>query len=146
MEIKTILWPTDLSANSLKAGAHVVALAQKHDASVVLLYVAVDLCRMFPAYGNYPSTEHLNNFRDWEIGQARKRLERLCDEDLKACPYLRLRLVAGDPATEILKMIETEGADLVVLTSRGEARQSGFGHVARKVAEASPVPVQIVNP
>jgi hypothetical protein len=32
MEIKTILWPTDLSANSLKAGPHVVALARKHDA------------------------------------------------------------------------------------------------------------------
>lgn len=146
MEIKTILWPTDVSPNSLKAGSHVVALARQHDAAVVLFYVAVDLCRMFPAYGNYPSVEHLNNFRDWEIGQARKKLERLCDEDLKACPYLRLRLVAGNPVAEILKMAETEGADLVVLTSRGEGRKSGFGHVAKQVAQASPVPVQIINP
>ena len=131
MEIKTILWPTDLSANSLKAGAHVIALAQKHDAAVVLLYVAVDLCRMFPAYGNYPSVEHLNNFRDWEFGQARKRLENLCDEALKACPYLRLRLVSGEPADEILKMATIENADLIVLTSRGEGRSIGFRYFQR---------------
>ena len=146
METNTILWPTDLSENSLKAGPHVVSLAQKHDASVVVLYVAVDLCRMFPAYGNYPSVEHLNNFRDWEMGQARKRLERLCDEDLKACPNLRLRLVIGDPVKEILSVIETEGANMVVLTSRGEGKQTGFGHVAEQVVHSSPVPVQIINP
>lgn len=146
MEIKTILWPTDLSAQSLKAGPHVVALAQKHDAAVVLLYVAVDLCRMFPAYGNYPSVELLNNFRDWEIGKARKRLEQLCDEELKACPYLRLRLVSGEPAEEILKMAEREGADLIVLSRRGEGRDSGFGHIARQVTEAATIPVQILTP
>jgi len=148
MQIKTILWPTDLSSNSLKAGAHVIELAQKHDAEVVLQYVAVDLCQMFPAYGNYPSVEHLNNFRDWEIGKARKRLEKLCDEELKACPYLRLRLVTGDPAEEILKMAEAENADLIVLTSRGEGRQSGYGlgHIARQVIESSKTPVHVVHP
>lgn len=144
MEIKTILWPTDLSANSLKAGPHVVDLAQKHDAAVVLLYVAVDLCRMFPAYGNYPSVELLNNFRDWEIGKARKRLEKLCDEELKACPYLRLRLVTGEPAEEILKAAEREAADLIVITRRGERRESGFGNIARQVIESATVPVQIL--
>lgn len=146
MQIKTILWPTDLSTNSLKAGSHVLALAQKHDAAVVLQYVAVDLCSMFPAYGNYPSAEHLNNFRDWEIEKARKRLEQLCDEELKACPYLRLRLVNGDPAEEILKMADREAADLIVLTSRGQGRQSGFGHIARQVIERATIPVHVINP
>lgn len=146
MQIQTILWPTDLSANSLRAGAHVIDMAQKYDAQVVLMYVAVDLCRMFPAYGNYPSVEHLNNFRDWEIRKARKRMEQLCDEELKACPYLRLRLVTGEPAEEILKMVDTEAADMIVLTSRGENKQTGFGHIARQVVESSHVPVQIINP
>ncbi len=146
MEIKTILWPTDLSTNSLKAGPHVADLARKHDAAVILLYVAVDLCRLFPAYGNYPSVELLNNFRDWEIGKARKRLERLCEEELKACPFLRLRLVTGEPAEEILKMADQEEADLIVITRRGEGRDSGFGHIARQVIEAATVPVQILTP
>jgi nucleotide-binding universal stress UspA family protein len=146
MEIKTILWPTDLSSNSLKAGAHVIALAQKYEAAVVLLYVAVDLCQMFPAYGNYPSVEHLNNFRDWELGKARKRLESLCEEELRSCPYLRLRLVSGEPADEILKMATTENADLIVLTNRGEGRSSGFGHIAKAVIESAHVPVHVLNP
>lgn len=146
MQIKTILWPTDLSSNSLKAGAYVIDMAQKHDAQVVLLFVAVDLFRMFPAYGNYPSVEHLNNFRDWEIQKARKRMERICDEELKVCPYLRLRLVTGEPAEEILKTAETEEADLIVLTSRGEGRKTGFGRIAREVVESSQKPVQIIYP
>ncbi len=146
MEIKTILWPTDLSANSLKAGPYVTQLALKHDAAVVLLYVAVDLCRMFPAYGNYPSVELLNNFRDWEIGKARKRLEQLCEEELKACPYLRLRLVTGEPAEEILKTADRESADLIVISRRGEGRDSGFGHIARQIIESARIPVQILTP
>jgi nucleotide-binding universal stress UspA family protein len=146
MEIKTILWPTDLSANSIKAAAHVVDLAQKHDAAVVLLYVAVDLCQMFPAYGSYPSVEHLNNFRDWEIERARKRMEKICDEDLKACPYLRLRLVNGDPAAEILKFATREKADLIVMATRGEGQGTGLGDVARQVIEKAQIPVQMVNP
>jgi nucleotide-binding universal stress UspA family protein len=146
MAIKTILWPTDLSANALKAGTHVVELAQKHNATVVLLYVAVDLCRMFPAYGSYPSVEHLNNFRDWELGQARKRLERLCEENLKACPYLRLRLVSGEPAAEILKMADEENADLIVISRRGEGQAADLGHIARQVIENARVPVHLIAP
>jgi hypothetical protein len=31
MEVRTILWPTDLSKNSLKAAKHVVSLADQGD-------------------------------------------------------------------------------------------------------------------
>jgi nucleotide-binding universal stress UspA family protein len=146
MEIKTILWPTDLSANSLKAGVHVVSLARKYNAEVVLMYVAVDLCAFFPAYGSYPSVEHLNNFRDWEIEKARKQLERICAEELKACPFLKLRLVMGEPVEQILKMAAEFRADLIVLSSRGHGGQDEeLGHIARNVIRKSPVPVHVVK-
>jgi hypothetical protein len=54
MEVQTILWPTDLSKNSLKAAAQVVSLAQKYQAKVVLMYVGTDLTSMDKSYG-YPS-------------------------------------------------------------------------------------------
>lgn len=150
MDINTILWPTDLSEASLKAGVHVVSLAQKYDAEVILMYVAVDLCQMHPAYGNYPSVEHLNNFRDWEVEKARKRLEQICAEQLNACPFLKIRLVMGEPAAEILKMVDTVNADMLVITSRGHGLQDqtdpAFGHVAQKVVAAVTVPVHVVNP
>ena len=147
MDIKTILWPTDLSANSLKAGIHVVSLAQKYDAEVVLMYVTVDLCAYYPAYGNYPSVEQLNKFRDWEIEKARKQLERICDEQLKACPFLKLRLVMGEPVDEILKMADEVKADMIVLSSRGQSGQDvDLGHIAHNVIRRASVPVHVVKP
>lgn len=146
MEIKTILWPTDLSADSLKAGTHVVSLARKYNAEVVLMYVAVDLCAFFPAYGSYPSVAHLNNFRDWEIENARKKLEHICAQELKACPFLKLRLVMGEPVDQILKMADAVHADMIVLSSRGQGGQDAdLGHIAHSVIRRSPVPVHVVK-
>jgi len=97
MSIKTILWPTDLSRYSREAIDDVVSLSNKYDAKVVVLYSTVDLCSYFPAYGNYPNPERLNDFRDWEVERARKALNKLCDEELRNCPLIEIRLAHGDP-------------------------------------------------
>ena len=152
MEVHTILWPTDLSKNSIKAAKHVESLAEKYQAKVVLLYVGVDLMAHFPAYGNYPSPEHLKHFQEWELKHAKQQLEKVCEKELKACPKIELRLVQGEAATEILKAVKKEKADLVVLTSHGrghddlDQKSSDFGSVAKKVLANSPVPVHLVNP
>lgn len=152
MPVRTILWPTDLSPGSLKAAGDVVSLVQQLQAKVVVLYVAVDLCSYFPAYGNYPSQDLLREFQGWEMETAKKRLEGLCGNELKACPNLSIRLVQGDAVEEILKTAESEKADLVVMTSRGHghgravALPAGLGTVARAVLERSKIPVQIIYP
>ncbi|MGP8051590.1 MAG: universal stress protein [Desulfobaccales bacterium] len=152
MEVETILWPTDLSKNSLRAARHVESLAEKYQAKVVLLYVGVDLMTYFPAYGSYPSPEHLKHFQDWELKHARQQLEKVCAKELKACPKIELRLVQGAPAREILKAAKKEKADMVVLTSHGrghdalDQKSSDFGSVAKKVLANSTVPVHLINP
>ena len=151
MEVQTILWPTDLSKNSLKAAENVVSLADKFKARVIMLYVGTDLTTMDQAYG-YPSQEHLRHFQDWELQQAKKQMEGLCGKDLKACPLMQIKLVQGDPADEILKAIQAEKVDMVVLTTHGrghddlDKKSADFGSVARKVLTLSPVPVHLVNP
>jgi hypothetical protein len=55
--IRTILWPTDLSKNSLKSAKHVVSLAEKYQAKIIMLYVATDLTSMFGGYAHEPG-EH----------------------------------------------------------------------------------------
>ena len=151
MEVKTILWPTDLSKNSIKAAPHVVSLAQKYQAKVVMLYVGVDLMAHMGAYA-YPSQEQLHHFQDWEVKQAKKKMEGVCAKELKACPTLEVRLVQGDAAKEILKAVKKEKADLVVLTTHGRGHEEidqvtpTFGSVAEKVIRNSPVPVHLVNP
>ena len=151
MEVRTILWPTDLSKNSIQAAPHVESLAQKYQAKVVLLYVGVDLMSHLMAYGE-PNQEHLQNFQKWEMDHAKKKLESVCDKELKACPTLEVKLVQGDAATEILKAIKQEKADMVVITTHGHGAEqvdqisAEFGSVAKKIITNSPVPVHLVNP
>jgi nucleotide-binding universal stress UspA family protein len=151
MEVRTILWPTDLSKNSIKAAKHVSSLALKYDAKVILLYVGVDLLSMFPAYGT-PSGDQVQHFQKWELEQAKKHLEGVCAKELKACPNIDVRLVQGDAAAEILKAAKETKADMVVLTSHGrghedlDQKSADFGSVAKKVLANSPVPVHLVNP
>ena len=152
MKVRTILWPTDLSKLSLKAVPHVNSLAEKYQAKVIVFYVGVDLMNLLPYGGKYPSEEHLHHFQDWEMDQARKKLETICEAELKACPLFELRLVKGDPASEIVKAVKKEKADMVVLSSHGksgddlDAASPEFGSVARKVLASSKVPVHLVNP
>ncbi|SDL14941.1 Nucleotide-binding universal stress protein, UspA family [Maridesulfovibrio ferrireducens] len=150
MPIKTILWPTDLSTHSKKALVQVVSLSQKYNAKVIVLYTSVDLCSYFPAYGNYPSQDRLNNFRDWEVEKARATLNDICDNELKSCPALVIRLAQGDPAETILEFANKEKADLIIMSSHGlgfEKRggtPKSIGSVTDKVIKNSSVPVQIV--
>ena len=151
MEVRTILWPTDLSKNSIKAAKHVSSLAQKYQAKVILLFVGVDLLSYFRAYGD-PSAEQLEHFQSWELKQAKKHLESVCQSELKACPNIEVKLVQGDAAAEILKVAKETKADMVVLTSHGrghdelDEKSADFGSVAKKVMAHSPVPVHLVNP
>jgi len=151
MEVRTILWPTDLSKNSIKAAKHVESLAQKYQAKVILLYVGVDLMSHSMAYGE-PNPEHIKHFQEWEMDHAKKKLESVCDKELKACPALEVKLVQGDAATEILKTVRQEKADMVVITTHGHGAEqvdqitAEFGGVAKKVIVNSPVPVHLVNP
>jgi len=151
MEVRTILWPTDLSKNSIKAAKHVSSLAKKYQAKVILLYVGVDLMSMFPAYGT-PSEDQVQHFHAWELKQAKQHLEAVCAKELKACPNIEVKLVQGDAASEIFKTIKEAKADIVVLTSHGRGQENldqksaDFGSVAKKVMANSPVPVHLVNP
>jgi nucleotide-binding universal stress UspA family protein len=140
-----------LSKNSIKAAKHVSSLAQKYQAKVILLYVGVDLLSYFRAYGD-PSKDQLEHFQTWELKQAKKHLETVCEQELKACPNIEVKLVQGDAASEILKTIEEAKADMVVLTSHGRGQEdldqksADFGGVAKKILANSPVPVHLVNP
>ena len=151
MEVRTILWPTDLSKNSIKAAKHVSSLAQKYQAKIILLYVGVDLLSYFRAYGD-PSKDQLEHFQSWELKQAKKHLETMCRQELQACPNIEVKLVQGDAAVRNFEDGQGAKADMVVLTSHGrgqdelDQKSTDFGSVAKKVMANSPVPVHLVNP
>ena len=148
----TILWPTELSKISLQAIPHINSLSEKYQSRVIALYVAPDLCSMFPAYGNYPSPEVIEKFQDWELEKSKKDLKSICSGQLEGCPNVEVRIVRGDAVKKILEMAGGEDVDMIVMTTRGQGletagrQDTGFGSVAMKVAEQSPVPVHLINP
>jgi len=79
---------------------------------------------------------------------AEKFMDRVCEQQMKGCPNFERRIFSGDPAAEILKTIDSEAVDLVVMGTHGYKglEQAIFGSVARKVVKNSPVPVLTINP
>lgn len=146
MDVKTILWPTDLSKASIQAAPNVVTLAKQFGAEVIALYVGVDLCSYFPAYGNYPSDSELKDFQNWELEQAKKKLETVCSREMSACPNLSIELVQGDPAEQILALAKSKNADMIVMSARGGSEATpGFGSVTQKVLYGAEIPVHVVK-
>jgi len=79
---------------------------------------------------------------------AEKALDRVCEEQLQSCPNFQRRVLSSDPAQEILKTIDSEGIDLVIMGTHGRKglEHVFFGSVAENVVKKSPVPVLTINP
>jgi nucleotide-binding universal stress UspA family protein len=143
MDIKKILWPTDLSGNAEKAQETVDFLAETHQAEVHVLYVMEDPAIHEPWYGDF-DPEHIEKIQAWERDKAQKRLDEVCSRALKGCTAFFKEIALGDPGEEILKVAEREKADLVVMTTRGRTGSFPFGSVAEKVVKNASVPVLTV--
>jgi nucleotide-binding universal stress UspA family protein len=145
MEIKKILWPTDFSDNANAALPYVLSLTQKYGAEIYLLYVAEDMADYTSWYGEL-TPSHVEKLHEWEVPRAEKKLEEVCRNDLAGCPMFHKLVLVGDPAREILKTIEKEGPDVVVMATHGRKGRFEFGSVTERVVRNSPVPVWTVRP
>ena len=144
MEVKKVLWPTDFSKNASQALPYVTSLTEKFETEVHVLYVIDDLGHPSdPWYGELDDS-HMAKVHDWEKGKAARRLDEICENHLRGCPLYIKHISVGDPAHEILKLIENENVDMVVLASHGRKGHFGFGSVAEKVVKNAPVPVVTV--
>jgi len=143
MEVKKVLWPTDFSSSAELALPYVNSLTQQYQAEIHVLYVIEDLAHHESWYGEF-NQDHMNRIMENSKEVARKRLEQICEKYLQGCPLYIKHIAVGDPATEILKFIDQENIDTVVMASRGQKGLFGFGSVAEKVVKNSPVPVTTI--
>jgi nucleotide-binding universal stress UspA family protein len=143
MAIKKILWPTDFSRIAEKALPHVKSLTQKYDAEIHVLYVIEDTAHHDGWYGAFDE-KHVQELMDHANETASKRLGQICEKYLDGCPRYIKHVAVGDSAREILKLIEKENVDLVVMASHGEKGHFRFGSVSEKVLKNSSVPVTII--
>ena len=143
MEVSRVLWPTDFSSSAEKALPYVTDLTQKYGAEIHVLYVIEDIAHHDSWYGDFDKT-HVDKLMEWADKSAKKRLDQVCEKYLDSCPLYIKHIAVGDPAREILKLIDKEKVDLVVMASHGRRGDFRFGSVTEKVLKNSPVPVTTI--
>jgi len=144
-EFKKILFPVDLSESSPKIVPYVTTMAEKFGAEVHLLFVS----RVFEYFsGIYVPHPSINDFEEQVQKGARRRLKEFKEEYFSDLQDTKAEVISGDISEEILKYIETNGIDLLILGTHGRKglEKVVFGSVAERVSKASPVPVFLVNP
>ena len=143
MDVKKILWPTDFSSISEKALPHVTSLTEQYGAEIHVLYVIEDIAHHDGWYGAFEE-KRVNELMAHANKTASRRLGQICEKYLDGCPLYIKHVAIGDPAREILNMIEKEHMDIVVMASHGEKGNFRFGSVAEKVLKNSSVPVTVI--
>jgi len=137
-EIREILYATDLSSESKRAGAYAVSLAQEFQARLVLLHVVKNLQvgdLVTAADVTQSSEKLLRNFLPPEA-------ELWCEPQ-----YL---VAEGDAATRILEIAKNRESDLIVLGTKPETGFPGAStHLpittAHKVVCHAPCPVLTIR-
>ena len=141
MTMQKILWPTDFSDRAKQALDHVKSLTSKYDAEIHVLYVIDNPVLHHPEwYGDF-EPDHIEKMLAWLNKKARKQLNQICSDHLEGCTDDFRHIAVGDPAQEILKLVEKENIDMVIMSTRGAKAHFRFGSVAEKVIKNATVPV-----
>lgn len=143
--LKTVLVPTDFSAESGLALTYARELARRFESTLHLLHVVADA-------DVSPGTEALWGFSETEVQQrwfdeARTKLAALCPADEAAGAPVRTAVAAGKPADRVVRYAGEHGVDLVVMGTRGRGavEQLLLGSVAAEVVRRAPCPVLTVR-
>jgi nucleotide-binding universal stress UspA family protein len=143
MDVNKVLWPTDFSSSAEKALPYVTDLTQKYGAEIHVLYVIEDVAHHDGWYGEFEK-DKVDKLMQYAEKSAKKRLDQVCEKYLDSCPLYIKHIAIGDPAKEILKLIDKEKVDLVVMASHGSKGNFRFGSVTEKVLKNSAVPVTTI--
>jgi nucleotide-binding universal stress UspA family protein len=119
---------------------YVASLGERYQTEVHVLYVIEELGHHEPWYGEF-DLSHIEKIHAWERKKAGERLNEICEKHLQGCPLYIRHIAIGDPAQEIMKLIDQEKVDVVVMASHGRRGHFCFGSIAEKIVKNSPVPV-----
>ncbi|MFB6150252.1 MAG: universal stress protein [Haloarculaceae archaeon] len=135
-----ILLPTDGSEAAERALHVATRVANAHDATLHVVYVADS---------NQPSQTNLQGeIRDVLVGRGEEIVADAADVARASGVDVVTEVVQGGPSRSILAYVEERGADLVVLGTRGQRDLSEvvLGSVTDHVLRDCPVPVLTVSP
>ena len=130
VKIDKILFPSELREYSLKILPYVLSMSEKYNSVIYLLHVIDDISKWGGFYMPHIS---LDLYQKEAMEAAEKFMDRVCEQQMKGCPNFERRILSGDPAAEILKTIDSEAVDLVVMGTNGYKglEQAIFGSVSK---------------
>ena len=137
-QIKKILFATDLSKNSAYAFYYAVHMAKRDEAKIVILHAIEPLPPMLITFGDF---SHQVTKDRWE-DTVKKFKERIQDISVKVDARMGISSVdlvsnilirLGNPVQEILKAVDEEGCDVIVLGTHGK------GFLNRHFLEVCPI-------
>ncbi len=165
IQIKKILYATDLSESAVHAFSYAVSLANMYGAGITILHVLAE----FPGeefISNMVDTDtwneiksrHYSEARDQLIGKKRdhvaiKEVLQAFSDGIKADGEDQafitdeILIKSGDPTETILETAKDAGCDLIVMGTHG---RGGFaevliGSTAKRVVRQSTIPVLVVR-
>ncbi len=157
LNIKTILYATDLSENARYAFGYANDLARKYDAQLTILYVVENINETVEV-----QISEMIGYEKWSkikqekqkdlIKQIRSKVEDFChemDAEHDSCRLVieDVKIKKGNPCEEILKVSKEIDADLIVIGSHGYSllKDVFMGSTARKVVQQSEKPVLTIK-
>jgi nucleotide-binding universal stress UspA family protein len=157
--MKKILVSTDGSKNAEKAGEYAISLAKEGNVDIIVLYVVDtsqgDRMKRGEGYvGAVPSKdlrEQLEKQLEEEGEKAVESFKEKLEETQCAGKCTNVNLIAlrkeGKPSDVILKIIEDEDVDQVVMGKSGKHGLEKFvtGNTVDKVVKESKVPVTVIS-
>ena len=167
VDIKRILYATDLSENARHAFAYAVSLANRYGAAITLLHVLTEVSESLDKKViGYISAERWEAIKKQQYQEAKETLTgkkrdyvpirevlgQFCedvrssheDQDFIADEILVTR---GNPVDQILAQAEERKCDLIVMGSQGHGilEDAMIGSTARRIIRRSKKPVLVVR-
>lgn len=142
--INKIICALDLSQHSALVAEYAVTMAKAFDAEVTVVYAAPALTQ-YVGFHVPPST--IENFVGEIVAGAEKTMQDFVAEHFKGVKAEGM-VVNGYAAEEILTLVESTNADLIIMGTHGRKGIDRilFGSVAEKIVKSSPIPVMTVRP
>lgn len=166
VDIKNILYTTDLSANARYAFAYAISQANLYNAKLIILHVVPEDEDLETKLGGYLSSDKLAEIKSQHLQEARatligkqsglsairSALNQFCDQvvsDLDAGQVKTDEILVepGNPVEVIISVAEEKSCDLIVLGSHGYGmlKDALMGGTARGVIRRTKKPVLLVR-
>ena len=144
--IRRILYATDYSKASARAGDKAVELAKQNDAELLVVHVIVPV-HAYATEDDFGGAELYMRLEESAKKDAESSMKRLMAKLEKAKVKAKSLLLRGTAHEQIVKAAKSKKADMIVIGTHGRTGLSKLflGSVAGRVVSAAPCPVLTVR-